>query len=213
MIPVRVSRNVVLMQRRFSATAWNKDTAYTTPGPPVLPDLPPPVKGWPSFWMIRKEAEEYLYPLYARGWGVKFIPRWGHTSKHVRLIHQLPIPSTVTLLTVFLQDLYVAHLTTDLSFANFNCAVQFITDLKKMSNEEKVYILSLQDISYKPNKLFTSIILPTSPFKIANAQIYLCTSARIPLSARNGTKKTPKRILPSLAVFLVSLAVTFVLPC
>lgn len=82
-----------------------------------------------------------------------------------------------------------------------------------MSNEEKVYILSLQDISYKPNKHFTSIILPTSPFKIANAQFYLYTSARIPLSARNGTKKTPKRILPSLAVFLVSLAVTFVLPC
>ncbi|KAF9443095.1 hypothetical protein P691DRAFT_764605 [Macrolepiota fuliginosa MF-IS2] len=90
-------------------------TSKTLDEPP-LPGLPPPVKGWPSFWTIRKEVEDYLYPLYARGWGIDFLPRKYHSSPN---------------------DRYVAHLATEYIFANFNCASQFIADLSALAKEEK----------------------------------------------------------------------------
>ncbi|EKM74590.1 hypothetical protein AGABI1DRAFT_133092, partial [Agaricus bisporus var. burnettii JB137-S8] len=85
-------------------------------GSQYIPQLPKPVAGWPSFWVIRKEVEEFLYPLYARGWGVGFYARTNYSSRH---------------------DRYVAHLNTDYAFANYSCASQFLADLAVTADEEK----------------------------------------------------------------------------
>jgi len=40
-----------------------------------LPDLPLRNRSNPAFWINSWETEHFLYPLYKRGWGVKFHPR------------------------------------------------------------------------------------------------------------------------------------------
>lgn len=35
---------------------------------PQIPALPPPAQGWPTPWLGRSGIEEYLHPLYKRGW-------------------------------------------------------------------------------------------------------------------------------------------------
>lgn len=49
-----------------------------------LPTPPAPVEGEP-IWITKEEAEEYLYPLYALGWGIKFYPRKVHHRRNVSL--------------------------------------------------------------------------------------------------------------------------------
>ncbi|KAF5344645.1 hypothetical protein D9756_011230 [Leucocoprinus leucothites] len=83
---------------------------------PPLPELPPPVQGWPTFWIHSKDAQEYLYPLYFRGWGVRFLPRKYYASH---------------------SDRYTAHLTTDFTLCNYNCASKFIKDLNSICETEK----------------------------------------------------------------------------
>ncbi|KAF8893566.1 hypothetical protein BD779DRAFT_1669840 [Infundibulicybe gibba] len=37
-----------------------------------LPPVPAPVSGYPTPWIAKEDVEEYILPLYARGWGVEF---------------------------------------------------------------------------------------------------------------------------------------------
>jgi len=40
-----------------------------------IPRMPQRVNCSPAFWITSSEAEYFLYPLYKRGWGIKFQPR------------------------------------------------------------------------------------------------------------------------------------------
>ena len=40
-----------------------------------IPRMPQRVNCSPAFWITSSEAEHFLYPLYKRGWSIKFQPR------------------------------------------------------------------------------------------------------------------------------------------
>jgi hypothetical protein len=81
----------------LSSLSQRNDERIST-GSQYIPQLPKAVDAYPTFWVIRKEVEEFLYPLYARGWGVGFYARRHYTARNVRsiccppfLIHNLPL--------------------------------------------------------------------------------------------------------------------------
>ncbi|KAJ3561101.1 hypothetical protein NP233_g10404 [Leucocoprinus birnbaumii] len=108
--------------------------------PPPLPELPPPVKGWPTFWIHAKDADTYLYPLYSRGWGVRFLPRKYYKPHN---------------------DRYVAHLTTDFTLCNYNCASQFLSDITSICQEEKHHLSSFSLLNAAGQRPVLTVFIQT----------------------------------------------------
>ncbi|KAG5641850.1 hypothetical protein DXG03_004109 [Asterophora parasitica] len=58
-------------ERNTTSLESTESEAKAIPDIPLL-EIPPRVKGWPTPWFSKEDFENYLEPLYSRGWKLKF---------------------------------------------------------------------------------------------------------------------------------------------
>ena len=98
---------------------------------PGIPSLPPPAQGWPTPWLGRSEIEEYLHPLYKRGWK----PSVQESSVKVRR-HERSVDCNN--LKLVMQGKESTFLSVEYAFKKFDQAIKFVGDVGAIANDEDV---------------------------------------------------------------------------
>lgn len=103
---------------------------------PQIPALPPPAQGWPTPWLGRSGIEEYLHPLYKRGWK----PSVQESS---------------------VKGKESTFLSAEYAFKKFDEAVKFVGDVGVIAHDEDVRLslLSLTVPSFPTHALGVSVYM------------------------------------------------------
>ncbi|KAF9467394.1 hypothetical protein BDZ94DRAFT_1318806 [Collybia nuda] len=94
-----------------------------------IPALPPPVSGWPTPWAEKADIEEYLLPLYGRGWGISF--------KLNRLkVHTNASKDDQPKAKILGPPRSTAYLVVEYEFDDYQTAADFVTGVATISTAE-----------------------------------------------------------------------------
>ena len=98
---------------------------------PQIPSLPPPAQGWPTPWLGRSEIEEYLHPLYKRGWKPSVQESSVKVRRHERRVNCNNLETRT-------QGKESTFLSVEYAFKKFDQAIKFVGDVGAIAHDEDV---------------------------------------------------------------------------